>query len=124
MVPFPPTVSYICPIWYFTFPSGRLLGGLRLLECPAKLKGALEETGVVRKISLRRERQTQKSDALVRTTMTEKCRNKDSRTRPCVMVIFGASGELTKRKLIPPCNLAKAGCSPALRVVIGFSTIP
>ena len=32
---------------------------------------------------------------------------------PCVMVIFGASGDLTKRKLIPAlCNLAKASLLP------------
>ena len=31
---------------------------------------------------------------------------------PCVMVIFGAAGDLTKRKLIPALyNLAKEGCS-------------
>jgi len=32
---------------------------------------------------------------------------------PCVMVIFGASGDLTKRKLIPAlCNLAQDNSSP------------
>ena len=41
---------------------------------------------------------------------------------PCVMVIFGAGGDLTKRKLIPAlCNLAKDGLLPQQFAVIGFS---
>ena len=41
---------------------------------------------------------------------------------PCVMVIFGASGDLTKRKLIPAlCNLAKDKLLSQQFAVIGFS---
>ena len=41
---------------------------------------------------------------------------------PCVMVIFGASGDLTKRKLIPAlCNLAKQNLVPQQFAVIGFA---
>lgn len=42
---------------------------------------------------------------------------------PCVMVVFGASGDLTKRKLIPAlCNLASEGLLPKQFAVIGFSS--
>src|SRR5208283_2148556 len=41
---------------------------------------------------------------------------------PCVMVIFGASGDLTKRKLIPAlCNLAKTNLLPHQFAIVGFS---
>jgi glucose-6-phosphate 1-dehydrogenase len=41
---------------------------------------------------------------------------------PCVMVIFGASGDLTKRKLIPAlCNLVAARLLPEQFVSVGFS---
>jgi glucose-6-phosphate 1-dehydrogenase len=42
---------------------------------------------------------------------------------PCMMVIFGASGDLTKRKLIPAlCNLAKDKLLSPQFAVIGFSS--
>src|SRR5450631_2106018 len=42
---------------------------------------------------------------------------------PCVMTIFGASGDLTKRKLIPAlCNLAEAKLMPLQFALIGFSS--
>src|SRR3984957_2742170 len=41
---------------------------------------------------------------------------------PCVMVIFGASGDLTKRKLIPALlNLASAKLLPEAFAIIGFA---
>jgi glucose-6-phosphate 1-dehydrogenase len=41
---------------------------------------------------------------------------------PCVMVIFGASGDLTKRKLIPAlCNLVSSKLLPEQFAIIGFS---
>jgi glucose-6-phosphate 1-dehydrogenase len=44
---------------------------------------------------------------------------------PCVMVIFGASGDLTKRKLIPAlCNLAQAQLLPRQFAIIGVSASP
>ena len=44
---------------------------------------------------------------------------------PCVMVIFGASGDLTKRKLIPAlCNLAAANLLPSHFAVVGFAVDP
>src|SRR5579864_6351380 len=47
------------------------------------------------------------------------------RAGPCVMVIFGASGDLTKRKLIPAlCNLAQAKALPQNFAIIGFSSNP
>jgi glucose-6-phosphate 1-dehydrogenase len=43
---------------------------------------------------------------------------------PCVMVIFGASGDLTKRKLIPALlNLAAAKLLPEQFAIIGFANI-
>jgi len=44
---------------------------------------------------------------------------------PCVMVIFGASGDLTRRKLIPAlCNLAAADLLPTRFAIIGFAFDP
>src|SRR5262245_38907598 len=41
---------------------------------------------------------------------------------PCAMVIFGASGDLTRRKLIPAlCNLARDKLLPEQFVVVGVS---
>src|SRR5438552_7098401 len=41
---------------------------------------------------------------------------------PCAMVIFGATGDLTRRKLVPALyNLARAGHLPAEFVVVGFA---
>jgi glucose-6-phosphate 1-dehydrogenase len=41
---------------------------------------------------------------------------------PCIMVIFGAAGDLTKRKLVPALfNLAKAGLLPREFAVMGLS---
>src|SRR6516162_3284854 len=42
---------------------------------------------------------------------------------PCVMVIFGASGDLTKRKLIPALyNLAKENLLSRQFAIIGFAS--
>ena len=42
---------------------------------------------------------------------------------PCVMVIFGASGDLTKRKLIPALlNLAAARLLPEQFAIIGYAS--
>ena len=42
---------------------------------------------------------------------------------PCVMVIFGATGDLTKRKLIPAlCNLALDNLLPKQFAIVGFAT--
>ena len=44
---------------------------------------------------------------------------------PCLMVIFGASGDLTKRKLIPAiCNLAATNLLPARFAIVGFAFDP
>ncbi len=41
---------------------------------------------------------------------------------PCVMVIFGATGDLTKRKLIPAlCNLAQDEVLPKQFAIVGFA---
>src|SRR5260370_37942807 len=41
---------------------------------------------------------------------------------PCAMVIFGATGDLTRRKLVPELyNLARAGHLPAEFGVVGFA---
>src|SRR6266849_1808142 len=41
---------------------------------------------------------------------------------PCAMVIFGATGDLTRRKLVPALyNLARAGHLPAELGVVGFA---
>src|SRR5258708_31203964 len=41
---------------------------------------------------------------------------------PCVMVIYGASGDLTKRKLLPAlANLAQEGLLSRQFAIIGFS---
>jgi glucose-6-phosphate 1-dehydrogenase len=42
---------------------------------------------------------------------------------PCIMVIFGATGDLTKRKLIPAlCNLAQDNLLPKQFAIVGFAT--
>ena len=42
---------------------------------------------------------------------------------PCVMIIFGASGDLTKRKLLPAlCNLAADDLLPKQFAIVGFAT--
>src|SRR4029077_16937856 len=44
---------------------------------------------------------------------------------PCSIVIFGATGDLTHRKLLPPLyNLAADGELPAAATVIGFARRP
>ena len=54
--------------------------------------------------------------------MTETVLEQGQQASPCVMVIFGASGDLTKRKLIPAlCNLAKDQLISPQFAVIGFS---
>jgi glucose-6-phosphate 1-dehydrogenase len=54
--------------------------------------------------------------------MTELFHEQGQQASPCVMVIFGASGDLTKRKLIPAlCNLAKDQLLSPQFAVIGFS---
>src|SRR5258708_29244137 len=54
--------------------------------------------------------------------MTEIVQEQGQQDSPCVMVIFGASGDLTKRKLIPAlCNLAKDRLLSPQFAVIGFS---
>src|SRR5579872_1083721 len=46
-------------------------------------------------------------------------------TQPCQLIIFGATGDLTKRKLLPAIyNLAQAGLLPPSFAVIGFSRQP
>jgi glucose-6-phosphate 1-dehydrogenase len=44
---------------------------------------------------------------------------------PCVLVIFGASGDLTKRKLVPAlCNLAQEGLLSEQFAIVGFAFDP
>ena len=46
----------------------------------------------------------------------------ESNAGPCAVVIFGAAGDLTKRKLIPAlCNLAKGQLLPKDFAVVGFA---
>ena len=57
------------------------------------------------------------------TNTQEKIQTNDALNRvgPCVLVIFGASGDLTKRKLIPALyNLASAGLLPDDFAVVGL----
>ena len=51
---------------------------------------------------------------------------RSSRTAaPCVLVIFGATGDLTKRKLVPSLmGLAKDGLLPPGFAVVGFARRP
>jgi glucose-6-phosphate 1-dehydrogenase len=54
--------------------------------------------------------------------MTDTLHEQGQQASPCVMVIFGASGDLTKRKLIPAlCNLANGRLLSPQFAVIGFS---
>src|SRR5215471_18433415 len=54
--------------------------------------------------------------------MTELMHEQGQHASPCVMVIFGASGDLTKRKLIPAlCNLAQGKLLSSQFAIIGFS---
>ncbi len=58
--------------------------------------------------------------------MTDKARNASVRPAdPCVMVIFGAAGDLTKRKLLPSVqNLYRAGYVGAQFAIIGVAVNP
>src|SRR5215210_5332237 len=48
--------------------------------------------------------------------------NHDRKSAPCVMVIFGAAGDLTKRKLLPALyNLAKQKFLPEEFALVGFA---
>ena len=48
--------------------------------------------------------------------------NGNPKASPCVMVIFGATGDLTKRKLIPAlCNLAQDDQLPKKFAIVGFA---
>jgi glucose-6-phosphate 1-dehydrogenase len=48
--------------------------------------------------------------------------NPNPKASPCVMVIFGATGDLTKRKLVPAlCNLAQDDQLPKRFAIIGFA---
>jgi glucose-6-phosphate 1-dehydrogenase len=54
--------------------------------------------------------------------MSEALHEQGQLANPCVLVIFGAGGDLTKRKLIPAlCNLAKDRLLSPQFAVIGFS---
>jgi glucose-6-phosphate 1-dehydrogenase len=54
--------------------------------------------------------------------MNELMHEQGQHASPCVMVIFGASGDLTKRKLIPAlCNLAQGKLLSSQFAIIGFS---
>jgi glucose-6-phosphate 1-dehydrogenase len=54
--------------------------------------------------------------------MSDALHEQGQQANPCVMVIFGASGDLTKRKLLPAlCNLAKDRLLSPQFAVIGFS---
>ena len=44
---------------------------------------------------------------------------------PCVLVVFGATGDLTSRKILPAVyNLRRSGLLPAETTVLGFSRRP
>jgi len=48
-----------------------------------------------------------------------------SRAEPCVLVIFGATGDLTKRKLMPAlCHLARKGALSEASIIIGVDREP
>ncbi|MGI8493866.1 MAG: glucose-6-phosphate dehydrogenase [Pyrinomonadaceae bacterium] len=48
--------------------------------------------------------------------------NHDRKAEPCIMVIFGAAGDLTKRKLLPALyNLAKQKSLPEEFAIVGFA---
>src|SRR6185437_4928563 len=48
--------------------------------------------------------------------------SKASPADPCILVIFGATGDLTKRLLIPAlCNLRRAGLLPDKFAVVGVA---
>ena len=52
-------------------------------------------------------------------------RNENPMSEPCIMVIFGASGDLAKRLLVPALyNLACDGLLPDNFVVLGTATRP
>src|SRR5262249_22149429 len=54
--------------------------------------------------------------------MTELMHEQGQHASPCVMVIFGASGDFIKRKLIPAlCNLVQGKLLSLQFAIIGFS---
>jgi glucose-6-phosphate 1-dehydrogenase len=60
--------------------------------------------------------------SLATDTLHENAPSEARPAGPCAMVIFGASGDLTGRKLIPAlCNLATAKLLPSQFAVVGFA---
>src|SRR5258708_11033508 len=54
--------------------------------------------------------------------MTDSIHNKSHISPPCILVIFGAAGDLTKRKLIPALyNLRKNNLLPDQFAVVGVA---
>src|SRR2546430_10321927 len=54
--------------------------------------------------------------------MTESTNNKSHVSPPCILVIFGAAGDLTKRKLVPALyNLRKDNLLPESFAIIGVA---
>src|SRR5215469_6976433 len=55
--------------------------------------------------------------------MSESIHESGQMAGPCVMIIFGATGDLTKRKLIPAlCNLAQSNLLPRQFAIVGFAS--
>ncbi len=76
----------------------------------------------------RKSESEEEAKPVARAPSTAEATETESRARvadPCAMVIFGATGDLTKRKLIPALyNLAKCGLLPAEFHIIGFARKP
>lgn len=62
------------------------------------------------------------TETLTRRTVGESPRGRSSAADPCIMVIFGASGDLTKRLLMPALyNLACDGLLPKQFAIVGLA---
>jgi len=68
---------------------------------------------------------TQLHDPQIQSKAAETQAPAGHKKQPCIMVIFGAMGDLTKRKLLPSiCNLAKEKLMSDNFAVVGFSRAP
>jgi len=61
----------------------------------------------------------------IEAVATTSCESALSQAEPCVIVIFGATGDLTKRKLMPAlCHLARKGELSEASIIIGVDREP
>src|SRR5690348_12591601 len=94
------------------------------LQCSSLASGNLNCHSLKCAATIKRERQQRSRDMGISTALQleDEFEVADKPAGPCVMVVFGAAGDLTKRKLVPALyNLAKEKLLPRNFAVLGVS---